>query len=58
MVDGKAMDLDFRIFKLIGGITFYPYQISLGITLRYWPRLFKPSIRIHFLCFKFWAMLI
>ena len=39
----------------MGGITFYPYQITFGISLRYWPCLYAPAFRIHFLCFKIWG---
>jgi len=56
MVDGKAIDLDFKLGKLQGGVTFYPYQISFGFSLRYWPCLFAPAFRIHFACFKIWGM--
>jgi hypothetical protein len=58
MVDGKALDLDFHIGRFVGGVTFYPYQISLGFTLRYWPKTFSPAFRIHFLCFKIWGTII
>lgn len=32
-----AKDYDFKFKRLIGGITFYPYQITFGFSLRYWP---------------------
>jgi len=39
------------------GLTFYPYQIALGISLRYWSCIFAPAFRIHILCFKLWGYL-
>ena len=50
----RARDLDFSIGRLGGGLTFYPYQFSLGFSLRYWPCIFAPSIRIHIGPLKFW----
>ena len=47
--------LEFDIKRFGGGLTFYPYQITFGISLRYWPCIFAPSIRIHFLCWKLWV---
>ncbi len=48
----RAKDFDF--YMRYGGIgfTFYPYQIAFGFSLRYWPCVFAPAFRIHFLCFK------
>jgi len=39
----------------MGGATFYPYQLALGLSLRYWPCLFAPSVRIHLGPFKVWG---
>jgi hypothetical protein len=39
----------------MGGAAFYPYQIALGMSLRYWPCLFAPSIRVHIGPFKLWG---
>ena len=51
----KAISWDFFDFWIfMGGITFYPYQISLGFSLRYWPCIFTPSIRIHIGPIKIW----
>ncbi len=36
------------------GGTFYSYQISLGITFRYWADMRMPNIRIHIGPFKIW----
>lgn len=52
-----AHDLDFQWGRLGGGLTFYPYQIALGFSIRYWKCIFAPSIRIHIGPFKFWAYL-
>jgi len=41
--------------RFSGGLTLYPYQLSLGISFRYWPCLFAPSIRVHVGPFKVWA---
>jgi len=50
----KAVEFVKHYGKLSYGITFYPYQFTLGISLRYWPCLYMTSIRIHLLCFKLW----
>ena len=49
-----VLDKDFHKHGVYCGITFYPYQWTFGISLRYWPDVYMPSIRIYFLCFKFW----
>lgn len=51
----RARDLDFAFGRFIGGFTFYPYQLALGASVRYWPCIFMPSIRIHIGPFKFWC---
>ena len=40
------------------GAAVYPYQIAFGISLRYWPCIFAPSIRIHIGPFKLHASII
>ena len=50
----KVKEFDFDLGTIKGGFTFYPYQLTFGISLRYWPDLYMPNIRIHFICFKFW----
>lgn len=50
----KAREWDFQRGRFIGGATFYPYQFSLGFSLRYWPCIFAPSLRIHVGPFKVW----
>ena len=50
----QAHDLDFHWGRLGGGFTFYPYQLAFGVSLRYWPCIFAPTIRIHVGPFKFW----
>lgn len=50
----KAREFDFKVGGFQGGMTLYPYQLSLGITARYYPCIFMPSIRIHLGPFKFW----
>lgn len=37
------------------GFTFYPYQFSLGFSLRYWSCIYAPSFRIHLGPFKVWG---
>jgi len=49
----KAYETNFQIKRLVGGFIFFPYQLSLGLSLRYFER--SPAIRTYFLCFKFWA---
>ena len=51
----KEIAIDFKYIG--GGITTYPYQLTFGISLRYWPCIFAPSIRIHFLIWKLWLYL-
>jgi hypothetical protein len=51
----RARDWDFEFKHLIGGLTFYPYQLAVGMTIRYWPNVFAPSIRIHIGPFKVWC---
>jgi hypothetical protein len=50
----RCRDADFRIGRLIGGASFYPYQLALGLSVRYWPRIFAPSLRVHIGPFKVW----
>ena len=56
-VMGRVKDFDFNIGSFGGGITFYPYQLSLGFSLRYWPCLYAPTIRIHIGPIKLWVYL-
>jgi hypothetical protein len=51
----RARDWNFDFGPFIGGFTFYPYQIALGATVRYWPGVFAPAIRVHLGPFKFWC---
>ena len=51
----RARDWDFTWGPFIGGFTFYPYQLALGVTVRYWRCIFAPAIRIHLGPFKFWC---
>jgi hypothetical protein len=53
----KARERDFHYGRLGGGLTFYPYQFAIGLTVRYWPCLYAPSIRIHFGPAKAWLYL-
>jgi hypothetical protein len=50
----RARDWEFHCDYFGGGITVYPYQLALGISLRYWPCLFAPSIRLHIGPLKLW----
>lgn len=54
----KAKDFDFYYKRIGGGITFYPYQISFGISFRYWPCIFAPTIRIHIGPIKIWVYIL
>lgn len=49
-----AQERYFQWGPIGGGFTFYPYQVAVGFSLRYWPCIFAPSIRIHLGPFKFW----
>ena len=54
----RAIDFwEFKVWRIGGGFTLYPYQFALGITFRYWPCIFAPAIRIHIGPFKFWAFI-
>jgi hypothetical protein len=53
----RARDWDFHSERFGGGVTFYPYQLAVGVSMRYWPCLFAPSIRLHLGPFKFWLYL-
>ncbi len=48
----RARDIDFHKGRFIGGITWYPYQIALGVSLRFFLSMF--SIRIHIGAIKIW----
>ncbi len=55
VIMSRARDWDFGFGRFIGGLTFYPYQLAVGMTIRYWPNVFAPSIRIHVGPFKLWC---
>ncbi len=40
--------------RFMGGVAWYPYQWAFGLSLRYWPCLFAPSVRMHVGPFKVW----
>ena len=46
-------------FKAFGplsvGVTFFPYQFCLGLSIRYWPCIFAPAFRIYIGPFKLWG---
>lgn len=50
----KLHEKDFAWWRFTGGVAIYPYQLTFGVSFRYWPCIGLPSIRVHFLCFKFW----
>ena len=50
-----ARQHDGRAGPFVGGVAFYPYQVSLGATVRYWPDDRLPSIRVHVGPFKVWG---
>ena len=54
----QAKDMDFHKGPFVGGITWYPYQIAIGVSLRYWPCIFAPTIRIHIGPIKIWLAII
>ena len=51
----RAREWDFHVGPVSGGLTFYPYQLALGISLRYWPCIFAPAFRVHVGPFKAWG---
>ena len=53
-----AHDLDFDWDFLIGGVTFLPYQLAFGFSIRYWPSHFSPAIRLYLGPFKFWCYVV
>ena len=52
----RVRELDFSFGPLMGGFTFFPYQLALGISIRYWS-CFAPAIRVYVGPFKFWCFL-
>ena len=54
----RVRQTDFQWWRFIGGADLLPYQISFGFSLRYWPSMYAPSIRIHVGPFKLWLALI
>lgn len=50
----RCKEWDISFGRILGGFAIYTYQITFGVSLRYWPCSHMPSIRIHFLCFKIW----
>jgi hypothetical protein len=51
----RARDLSFHRGPFGGGVTFYPYQLALGFSLRYWPCIFAPAFRLHVGPVKLWG---
>lgn len=51
----RARQGDTHVGPAMIGWAFYPYQVSFGVSVRYWPCLFMPSIRVHVGPFKVWA---
>lgn len=50
----RAIEFCWGTEKFIWGITIYTYQITCGISIRWYYGL---ALRIHFLCFKIWFTL-
>lgn len=53
-MNGQTWEADWHGKRFGGGATFYPYQLSFGVSLRYWRCLFAPSVRVHIGPFKVW----
>ena len=51
----RARQFDYHGKRFMGGVCWYPYQVAIGASLRYWPCLFAPSVRVHFGPFKIWV---
>lgn len=51
----KAIQYYFHRDKFGLGFDIYPYQLTLGLSLRYWPRVFAPAFRLYFGPFKVWG---
>ena len=50
--------LNFHKGPFVGGFTFFPYQLALGISIRFWFSLFGfTAIRLYLGPFKFWCFL-
>jgi len=58
MSQAKAKEIDFQIGPFIGGITLYPYQITIGVSVKYWPCIFAPSLRIDMGPIRIWLSII
>lgn len=50
----RAWQRDFKLWRVGGGLDVYPYQFSLGFSLRYWRCLYAPTFRVHIGPFKAW----
>lgn len=44
----KAQEWDYFGDRICCGATIYPYQLAFGVSVRYWPCLFMPNVRVHF----------
>ena len=49
----RARELNFSVGPFMGGLTFFPYQLAVGISVRCWS-CFAPAIRVYIGPFKFW----
>lgn len=50
----KARQADCFWWRFMGGVAYYPYQVAFGVSLRYWPCLYAPSVRVHVGPLKVW----
>jgi len=54
----KAKEYTIDFWRFYGGITLYPYQFSLGLSIRYWPCISTPAFRLYIGPLKFWICLL
>ena len=45
----------FEAGPVFGGLAFFPYQLAMGLSVRWWPCIFTPSIRLYIGPFKLWV---
>lgn len=51
----RAREINFLWGPFGGGVVLYPYQLSLGFSLRYWPCIFAPAFRLYIGPIKLWG---
>ena len=50
----RARECDFHWGPFGGGLTFFPYQLAFGVSLRYWASIYAPALRVYAGPLKLW----